>query len=133
MTFTWDATEVTTDLAKVRSKIGDTNSADQFLTDEQIEEELSENGDSVPHAIVSCIKLILAILARKPDRSGARFSSTRSQLFQHYKDMLASMEASLASSAGPSWSEHTESDADDMEDDDDFVQPSFKVGRDDNK
>lgn len=44
MTFTFDPTDLTTDLAKVRREIGDVNEDDPLLSDEEIALALSEEG-----------------------------------------------------------------------------------------
>lgn len=131
MTFTFDSTDITTDLAKMRQRLGDTDSTDPLLTDEQINAEYAETND-VYQALVSCCRVILAKLARKIDRSGPRFNATRSQLFQHYRDMMAEFQSKVGQTAGPSWSEHSIADAEDIESDTDFAPPTFTVGRDDN-
>ena len=131
MTFTWDSTDLSTDLAKARSRLGDTDSTDPLLTDEQIEAEVALTAD-IWQALVNCCQTILGKLARRNDRSGARFNATRSQQFQHYKDLLAEFQSRVGSIAGPSWSEQSIADAESIEDDDDFEPPAFKVGRDDN-
>lgn len=64
MTFTF-ATDLSTDLAKVRFHIGDTNSAGAYLADETISALLTIQG-SVGGASLACIRYIITQLA-KPD------------------------------------------------------------------
>ena len=132
MTFTWDDTDLSTDLAKLRSRLGDTDSTDQLLTDEQIASLLTLSGDSLAIAAVKGCQTILAKLARKVDRSGNRWSTTRSQMFQHYKDLLIELTAESGSIAPPSWGELSIAGAEDIENDTDINPPAFAIGRDDN-
>ena len=64
MTFTF-ATNLSTDLAKVRFHIGDTNSAGAYLADETINALVTSEG-SVGGAVVACIKYIITQLSQ-PD------------------------------------------------------------------
>lgn len=64
MTFTF-ATNLSTDLAKVRFHIGDTQSAGAYLQDETITALLTQEG-SVGKAVLACIRYIITQLA-KPD------------------------------------------------------------------
>lgn len=129
MTFTWDPT-VDSDLMTVRGNTGDIISTDPLLTDEQINVALAQTNNT-DQATLLCIRKILAIFGREMDRSGPRFNASRSQKFQHFTDLKAEYENLVGESAGPSWSEHSESDAEEIETDTDFVPPSFKIGRDD--
>jgi hypothetical protein len=129
MTFTWSGT-ISTDLSKVRHIIRDTDSTDPLLTDEEINFELSECSD-VYGAAKRCVRRILAKFARETDRSGARFSATRSQKFQQYKDLLDELAEETMLSAEPYWSENSVDDADDIESDSDERQAAFLPGRED--
>ena len=131
MTFTWDSTSIATTTAKIRHLIGDTTSTDYYLTDEQIAFEYSECAE-IYLAAANCCDRICAAVAKKVDRSGTGFSASRSQLFQHYKDLGDRLREKANQQAGPYWSEHSEDDKDTVESDTDFLQPSFKVGSFDN-
>jgi hypothetical protein len=132
MAFTWDGT-ITTTLAEVRHYTGDIDSNDPLLTDAQINFELTATGDDSIAAADRCFQRILAKLARDVDHSMPRFNTTRSQKFQHYKDLYAEFKATmLTESISPAvWSEHSAADATSMESDSDFKQPTFKIGQDD--
>lgn len=126
MAFTWDATSIATDTAKIRHLTGDIESADPYLTDEQIAFELTETAN-IYLAAANCCDRICAKVARRIDRSGTGFSGTRSQLFQHYKDLAEKLREKANLDARPYWTELSEDAVDTIEDDTDFVQPSFKV------
>lgn len=54
MTWTYLATDLSTDLAKVRREIGDTNEDDQFLQDEEITLALTDEGSVLLAAARAC-------------------------------------------------------------------------------
>lgn len=62
MTFTF-ATDLSTDLAKVRFHIGDTDSDGYYLADETITALLTSEG-SVGGAVLACIKYIISQLSK---------------------------------------------------------------------
>jgi hypothetical protein len=130
MTFTFSNTSITTDLAKVRHLIGDTDSTDPLLTDEQITFELVEDSN-IYLCAANCCDRICAQLARKIDRNGTGFSATRSQKFQHYKDLAEILRSKSSTQCDVYWSNLSLDDADSIEQDSDFIQPSFKVGQND--
>ena len=131
MTFTWDSTTITTDLAKVRHMIGDTESTDPYLTDEQIAYELTQTA-SLILAAANCCQRVLAKLARKIDRSGAQFQATRSQLFQHYTDLEIKLRAQASTVVKPFFGGTSIDDRSSIEDDDDYVPAAFNRGDFDN-
>lgn len=127
MTFTYDSTDISTDLAQVRLRIGDTNSADPLLTDEEITAYLTLDSDIVGAAIL-CVKAIIAKLARDVDRGNLGMSATRSQKVQHYKDLLIELRKGdahfcqvFAGGLSVSGKESNESDTD-------YIPPRFKLG-----
>lgn len=132
MTFTFSNTSITTDLAKVRHLIGDTDSTDPLLTDEQITFELVEDSN-IYFAAANCCDRICAGLARKIDRNGTGFSATRSQKFQHYKDLSEILRSRAGLQCDAYWSNLSLDNADSIRQDSNYIQPSFGVGQDDNK
>lgn len=141
MTFTYSSTALSTNLSQVRLKLGDTNSKDPLLTDEEIAavsdytaaELAATTGVNIPLAASRCIQAMIAAVARRIDTTGPRFGATRSQIFQHFKDLKKMLEDEARSSTSAvAWSEHSIDDADSLEDDSDFSNPSFGVGQFDN-
>ena len=63
MTFTYSATNISTDLAKVRLQISDTVSSDALLTDEEIAYAISDEPNLVA-AAARCAEIILSKFAR---------------------------------------------------------------------
>lgn len=87
MTFTYSNTDLSTTLSQVRLAIGDTDSDDPLLTDEEINHYLGLEAD-VYLAAVQCIEAILAKLAPKQvDRSNIGLQSSRSQKYNHYLEL----------------------------------------------
>ena len=129
MTWTYSATSISTDLAKVRLTIGDTDTNDQLLSDEEINYVLGRY-DDVDRASAECIKILLAQpeAARAVDRSGTGFSATRSQRFQHLRDILAELQAKATSAAGATLTGVSVSERETLESDSDYIAASFEVG-----
>lgn len=88
MTFTYSIANLTTPLAQVRLRIGDTDSNLQLLQDEEISVALATHANAVLPAAIACVRLILARLARDVDTSHAGVSAQRDQKTQHYRDLL---------------------------------------------
>lgn len=130
MAFTYLAAE-SSDLHKVRGRIGDTDSADALLDDDTITTILTEY-TSVLAAAVECCRRILAKLSRQVDRSGVGLSSERSQVIVHYERVLANLRRESAASStemfvgGTTISEKTT-----LEADSDFRARPFSIGMDD--
>lgn len=130
MSFTYSDTDLSTDLAKVRKRIGDVDSGSALLTDEEIEDTLEEY-PSVALAAIKCVQTILGRLARRTDRSAVGLSSSRSQAFQHYKDLLAELQSEASAEATPRLKGTSDAEAISLENDSDFRAHSFSVGMDD--
>lgn len=113
MTFTWDPTALDiSPLQQARLTIGDKDSTKPLLTDEEINFRLGEYDDSVLPAAIVCVRDILAKLARDIDRNNVGMSATRSQMTQHYRDLLKELKernSALAESSvgGTSLAEET--------------------------
>jgi hypothetical protein len=131
MTWTFDATSVSTDLAKVRLLIGDTNSASQLLTDEIINVYLSAK-DSVRLAAIDCVQTILAKIAVDVDSNAMGMSGSRSQKTSQYRDLLRDLQAMSNTEAEVYAGGTSIADADADADDDDLIQPLFDRDRDTN-
>lgn len=127
MTFTYSSTSIATDLAKVRLTIGDTDSADALMTDEEINYILSRY-DSVSRASMECVKIILAKWTRQTDRQGTGFSASRSQRFQHLKDLLVELKSGGGTLATPTITGASKSDETSVENDTDYVPARFGQG-----
>lgn len=97
MTFTYDSSDLSTALAQVRVRIGDTDSDRTLLSDQEIQAMLTVHAQAILPTACTCIRLILAKIARDVDTSHAGVNANRDQKTQHYQDLLESLEADLDS------------------------------------
>lgn len=86
MTWTYDAWSISTDLGKIRLIIGDVNSADEILSDEEIAYAQTLDTD-IRLIAARCCDFIIAKKARDVDRNNLGMSANRSQVIQHYIDL----------------------------------------------
>jgi len=133
VTWTYDPTDLSTTLSQVRLKTGDTDEDDQLLSDEEVAS-VTDTYPDVPRASIECIKIILAQpeAARAVDRNGTGFSASRSQRFQHLKDILDTLEAQSRLSAEPTWTGSSISANEALESDTDYIPSAFSAGQFDN-
>lgn len=131
MTWTYDSTSITTNLAKVRLRIGDTMTQDQLLTDEEINHYLGLYS-SIDEAAAYCCEAIVAKLARDTTRSALGMSDSRNEMIQTYKDMAVRLRESHGSVADLTSTGDSVSAKETLTDDTDRVQPLFNRSRWDN-
>lgn len=129
MAFTYSLTDLATPLAQIRRKIGDTNSADPILSDEEIEQVIAERPGSVSDQAVECIRNAIAKWSRDVDRSNLGMSATRSQKVQHLRDLLVEMKGQVAATAAPLVGGISIARRDELRDDSDFVGAAFRRGQ----
>lgn len=133
MTWTYDATSITTDLAKVRRNIGDTNTNDQGLTDEEINSFLVDDGLSVDAATLRSAQALYAKWVRDVDRSNLGMSANRSQKLQHLRDLIDNYLAPrVRRRATPYLGGVSQDTKDTLNEDTDHVTPRFQRGQFDN-
>jgi hypothetical protein len=134
VTFTYDSTNLTSDLAKVRSSIGDVVDMGVdggSLTDEEINRHISAM-DSLELAAVRAQEDRIARLAIVVDRSAAGVNSAQGQkllgMEKHLKILMKRAgKGRMTCYAGDISTDRLN----DAKDDTDFPQPSFEVGMDD--
>ncbi len=119
MTFTYSSSSISTDLAKVRLTIGDTDRDQALLSDEEINYYLARKA-SVTLAAIDCVKAILAKLARDVDRNNLGMSATRSQKTQHYRDLLKDLQAESMTVGEVFVGGVSEAERESIEEDEDF-------------
>ena len=128
MTWTYTNTSIVTNLAKVRLLIGDTNTNDQILTDEEITFHIGEEGN-IYLAGAACCDSIIGQFARDVDRSGVGIQATRSQIVQHYQDLAERLRKRGEKNADLTddlIGGESESRKETLESDSDFVKPLFR-------
>jgi hypothetical protein len=138
MSWSYDATLLDPDTALgrtyiVRLTIGDTDTNDQLLADEEIDFYLSASGDSVRYAALRAVKALIAKFSRESDIWIGHTRVQRSQRARGFRELLAELEATTSMDmvigmavGGQSVAEKQELDSDTS-----AVQPGFRVGMDD--
>jgi hypothetical protein len=128
MTWTYSGDPSTGNKDAVRFQIGDTDTNEQLLQDEEINYVLANEGGSVLQAAHFAVQGIVAKLAKKvdvTDKSSA-MAIRRSQKFDQYRELLASLRKKIAIHKGaPYLGGESVSDKQTAEDDTDRLQPAF--------
>jgi hypothetical protein len=98
VTATDTTTDYTTALSQIRSRIGDVGGLDGtarvYLTDERITAIYTLH-PSVLRASVEAVRAILADIARDTDFTAGSISTSRTQVFQQFKDLLGQLEREM--------------------------------------
>lgn len=126
MTLTYDPAEAA-DRDRVRGKIGDTDSTRELLDDDTVDAVLVLY-PSVIAAALECSKRIIAKVARDVDRNAIGMSASRSQVVQHYKDLIAMLQSELLSEGRMFVGGSSVASNETQTEDTTAVQPSFSVG-----
>lgn len=129
MTWTYSAA-TRSDRNRVREDIGDTDTNDQQLADEIIDEKLTDLG-SVSSASIACIKLLMAKYVRLVSQTTGPISVQHSNRLAAFKELLAMLKAD-GQFAGGFCGGLSKADKATREADSDTVQPSFTRGMFDN-
>lgn len=111
---------------KVRFYCGDTNSADQQLTDEEIQFALDEAGAPRSAAAICCDRLA-AYYVRLVDKTIGSLRITYSQRYQQYHNMAVQLRSRAAYQAMPTAGAVLVADKQANQEDDTLVTPSFNV------
>lgn len=132
MTWTYSSTSLATDLAKVRLLVGDTDTNDQQVTDEEVQVYL-DNAASVYYAAANTCEALAGKYLRRVDKSIGRASLSASQRAKAYREQAASLRAQAAIVSGitPYAGGISASDKDSIEEDTDRVSPFFARAWDD--
>lgn len=111
---------------QVRLMIGDTNTSDQLIQDEEIEFYLLQNSDEVITSAVDCCEAIAAEFSRQADTTNGALSVKASQRAKAYLVLAERVRDKLANYGeifvgGATWD-----DVETLDDDSSLVQPDFK-------
>ena len=126
MTWTYNSASIGTDLAKVRLMIGDTDTDDQQLTDEEIQFFI-DTEQTIFMAAYRCALALVAEYARLVDKEMGDLKLLAAQRHRHYlrlADRLSQKNVPGIPSAGGIY--QTEKDT--LTDNTNWVQPFFKRG-----
>jgi len=123
MTWTYDSTDLSTDLAKVRLDIGDTNDNDPGLSDEEINSFLAAT--NLAGATLRAAQALYAKWVRDIDRSNLGMSASRSQKLQHLRDLMEGLRARASRRAPPFVGGVSQTSKDAITEDTDYVDNAF--------
>ncbi|GIV81724.1 MAG: hypothetical protein KatS3mg051_1188 [Anaerolineae bacterium] len=124
MTWTYSGDPAASSRDAVRFLIGDTDTNDQQITDEEIAWLLAQNGNTYVAAAAAC-ESIAAKYARNVDASVDSARVDASQRQAHYLALAKKLRSRAAYAAVPFAGGISESDKDTREDDTDRVEPAF--------
>lgn len=130
-TWTYPGDPNGSDLYKVRFLVGDTDSTDKQLSDEEILWMLSEYS-TVRKAAAECARALAGKYARNADKAVGDLRISASQRSKHYNDLAVSLALQALLVATPSYGGVSVSDKQANEQDTDLVSPSFRRGVHDN-
>lgn len=117
---------------ELRLLIGDTDVADELLTDNEVDFFLADGGSAIWGAIRAA-SAIAAKFARKVNSSAGSVSKALGDLMQHYLDLARRLEQRAEEVSGqPVFTALTRTDKRQDRLDTDLVQPQFFIGQDDN-
>jgi len=133
MTFTFDPTKITTDLAKVRTMIADTDEDNPLLTDEQINFFVSVESN-IYLASAMCCEAISSSYAGQVDTKVGDLAISKSQKSKQYKEQADRFRLQAKQKGGAQLFAGgiSISSKDTYEDDSDRVEPAFSIGQFDN-
>lgn len=128
MSFSYDLSDLSTEFNRLRLEIGDVDSNDYFLDDEEIMYVQSEKTSFYRRA-AACCELICIKIARNVKTKIGHFSEDSNEIYVRYKELAAKFQA-----VDYPWSSSiTISEKEGYEDDTSLVQPKMKKGIHDNK
>lgn len=130
MTWTYSGNPSASDRDAVRFHVGDTDTTDQLVTDEEIAYALTQQ-PSIELAAALICDAIAAKFTREADRRVGDVSLSASQQAEAYRTKARDLRTSGYSLALPSFGGRSISEKETLDSDSDAVQPSFRVGQDD--
>lgn len=113
----------------VRLLVGDTDTNDQQIQDEEISFALSEANDNVYRAAAQVARFIAGLYARRVDTSFDSLDTSYAQRQEHYHKLAEKLDRMAKRKGGlgmPSAGGISVSDMDSVEDDSDRVEPAFR-------
>jgi hypothetical protein len=104
MTWTYDGTPGTDTAAKrrdaVRVLVGDTDTNDQQIQDEEIEFALSQNSKNVYFAAAQTARMIMGLYSRRVDSDLEGVSADYSDRIEHYRRLAVALDKQAKSKGG---------------------------------
>lgn len=133
MTWTYDA-EIRIARNRVRERCGDTDTGNQQLADEIIDDELEdpeaaeEDRPEETNAAIACVRKILAKMAPDTSRSAIGISTELDQRVAHYLGLLEELKAEQGGGAKSYVGGISRAEKAAALEDTDFPRPAFSVG-----
>tara|TARA_R100001143_G_scaffold57840_1_gene55326 strand:- start:298 stop:693 length:396 start_codon:yes stop_codon:yes gene_type:complete len=131
MTWTYNPASIGTDLAKVRLLIGDTDTNDQQMTDEEIQFFI-DGEETIYMAAYRCALSLVAKFARMVDKEMGDLKLLAAQRHRHYLQLAETLKQKNVPGL-PSAGGIYQSEKDTLNDNTDMVKPFFKRGMMENK
>lgn len=140
MTYTYDSTDLSTDLAKVRSAIGDTDEHPHYsLTDEEINNHI-DNAPSLAIAYYLASRARHAKAALWSTRNAANVNADRNSIVAALREVMDRLRDDAGGAAAVATYDNitvaagmlSQDELDNAADDTDYPDPPFKVGQHDN-
>jgi hypothetical protein len=135
MTWTYDNSPGTSTAAErrdaVRLFLGDTDTSDQQVTDEEITFALAEANDNIYRATSLCADALHGKYSRMVDTAFEGVRSSYSQRADHYRKLAAKYEkkAKTNSGLGANFGGTSKAEIESVNEDDDRVKPTFRRGQ----
>jgi len=126
LTFSYSGDPGASDLDALRFLIGDTDSADEQLTDEELSYLLTEHDDSVRHAGLSACRRLIAKYSRYVDQRTGDIDIKYSQRLAHLRGVIADIRQGLVPSVYAGGI--SKADIESVQEDDDRQGPVFALG-----
>lgn len=130
MTWTYASDPSASTLAKIRFLCGDTNTNNQMLADEEINY-LSGLQSNVFLAAADCCDALASKYAFTVDTSNGALSVSGSQRAEAFRKRAKDLRAQVGRGAQTTFGGESIDANDALDEDDDTIQPSFKIGQDD--
>ena len=131
MSWTYSQSQLDEPRNQVRLKLGDTDSSDQQLQDEEIDQFLAET-DSVEGATLAAARALAARYSRSVDKWVGDLKILGSQRSRHYLALVKALSGKASIHAVPSAGGVFQAEKEDMEQNNALVQPFFRRGQHDN-
>ena len=130
MTWTYDGDPSANERDEVRWLVGDTDTTDQLVTDEEIAYALAKCATPTLAAAAVC-DAISAKFSREADRRVGDVSLSASQKAKAYKTLADDLRSDAGVLALPTFGGISIAAKETIDEDTDSVQPSFRIGQDD--
>lgn len=132
MTWTYSGDPAASDLDAVRFTVGDTDKTDELVQNEEISYVLGLQANDINRTGAVVCEAISARFAREVDSGSSDLKESASQKAKAYRERAKELRALAGIDAEPVFGGITLSELETRDLDTNAVQPSFRVGQDDN-